>query len=458
MKHKIEEIVAKQTACFRSGKTRDLTYRQQMLSALEEGICLHEEELYAALEADLGKSKAESYMTEISMVLGELRAIKRNLKKWAKPKKVAMTLGTFPARSRIYQEPYGVVLVLAPWNYPFLLALSPVVGALAAGNCVVLKCSKSSPHTGKVIQNILESSLPQEVCYGVDLEVDYDAILDQEYQYIFFTGSPKVGKQIMAQAAKRLIPVSLELGGKSPCIVTESADIKLAAKRILWGKLLNAGQTCISIDYVLVDTRVKDALVQELGKELVKRYGNPLDNQGYPKIISDRHYQRLTGIIAAEKELGAVLLGEGDPESKKIAPAFLLDADFTHPSMEEEIFGPILPVIGYTDLNQAVEQVLDRPHPLATYIFSRDKKEIQWLLGKMPFGGGCVNDTILHITNHHMPFGGVGNSGMGSYHGYYSFRTFTHEKSVILGSSKVDMPIRYAPFDLAKWKLVKKLL
>ncbi|MCR4999264.1 MAG: aldehyde dehydrogenase family protein [Lachnospiraceae bacterium] len=453
----LQEIVANQTKQFRSGITREIGYRQQMLSALEEGICLHENELYEAFAADLGKSKAETYMTEISMVLGELRYIKTHLRSWMRPKRVPGTVGTFPARSRIYREPYGVVLVLAPWNYPLLLALSPVVGALAAGNCVVLKCSKSSSHCAAVIQKIINHAFPADTCYCVDANISYDEVLDQEYQYIFFTGSPRVGKQIMETAAKRLIPVSLELGGKSPCFVTDKADIRLAARRIVWGKLLNAGQTCISIDYVLVDRHVKSELIAAIEAEIKSRYGDAEKNSNYPRIINDHHYERLMNLISEEKKLGEVIGGDGDASTRRIAPALIVGADWSHPVMEEEIFGPILPLISYHNLDDAVEEVLNRPHPLATYIFTDDKKEAKDLLRRMPFGGGCVNDTIVHISNHHMPFGGVGNSGMGGYHGYYSFRTFSHEKSVLWGSH-VDVPVRYAPLDEKKWSFLKKFL
>lgn len=454
----IKEIVQLQTKFFRSGSTRDIEYRKQMLTRLEEGIRANENKLYDAFQEDLGKSKAESYMAEIAQVLGELAYIRKHLRKWSKPKKAPATSGTFPGKSRIYMEPYGVVLVLAPWNYPVFLAFSPVIGAIAAGNTVVLKCSKSSPNCARVIRKIISESLPAELCYPAEAEIDYDEVLDQDYQYIFFTGSPRVGKQIMETASKRLIPVSLELGGKSPCIVTDSANIKLAAKRIIWGKLLNAGQTCISIDYILVDRKVKDALVLELKAEIDKTYGAPLLNKDYPKIVSDHHFNRLINLIAEERKLGKVIGGEGLASKRKIEPAIVTEADFTHPSMEEEIFGPILPVIAYDNLDEAVEEVNDRPHPLATYIFTEDASLAKSLIKRLPFGGGCINDTILHIANHHMPFGGVGNSGMGNYHGYYSFRTFTHEKSVFWGSTKIDVPIRYGPLDDKKWQFLKKFI
>jgi aldehyde dehydrogenase (NAD+) len=287
--------------------------------------------------------------------------------------------------------------------------------------------------------------------------VNYSEILEQQYQYIFFTGSPKVGKEVMSAAADRLIPVSLELGGKSPCFVTKSANVKLAAKRIVWGKLLNAGQTCVAVDYVLVDASRKRELLIAIAKEIQKRYGDPLENPDYPRIISQYHYDRLMGLIALEEMRGPIMGGAGDPATRKIEPCIIPNADWTHTVMREELFGPILPVVAYDNLEEAMEEVIRRPHPLATYIFSEDKEEVKQMLARMPFGGGCVNDVVMHITNHHMPFGGVGNSGMGGYHGRDSFKTFSHEKSIFYGSH-VDLAVRYAPLDEKKWNLLKKFL
>lgn len=465
----LEKIVKKQQAYFRTGKTLSLSRRKELLLGLKKSILNHEEELYEAFYTDLGKGKAETYMAEISMILSEIAHVLRHLSKWASPKRVAGTLGTWPAKSVIYSEPYGVVLVLAPWNYPFLLALSPVVGAIAAGNCVVLKCSKSSPHCAKVIADIMEEAFDEQEAYCVDANLDYDTVLNQNYQYIFFTGSPRVGKTIMKRAAEDLIPVSLELGGKSPCIVTASANLRLAAKRIVWGKLLNAGQTCITVDYILVDERVKERLLHLILKEIEKRYPDAANNPNYPRIISMHHYERLMKLItnACSEASSAckagnlekqVIGGEGNPTERRIAPAIFTDVQWNDEIMEEEIFGPIIPIISYRNLEDVVEKINDRPHPLATYIFTENKELARRLIRRIPFGGGCVNDTILHISNHHMPFGGVGNSGMGGYHGKHSFDTFSHKKSVVENTTRLDVPIRYAPLTDKKWKILRKVL
>ncbi|SFQ25224.1 aldehyde dehydrogenase (NAD+) [Lachnospiraceae bacterium XBB1006] len=461
----LKEIVARQQAYFRTGKTRPIGKRIALLIRLKQSILKHEEDLYEAFYKDLGKGRAETYMAEISMVLEEISHVMRNLSKWARPKRVRGTLGTWPAKSRIYREPYGIVLVLAPWNYPLLLALSPVVGAIAAGNCVVLKCSKSSPNCAEVIATIMREAFKEEEAYCVDATLDYDTVLQQDYQYIFFTGSPRVGKTIMKRAAEDLIPVSLELGGKSPCIVTDSANLRMAAKRIVWGKLLNAGQTCITVDYLLVDEKVKDKLLTYIRSEIAKRYPDAAHNPNYPRIINAHHYERLMGLIERAKAKAeasdgsrAVFGGEGKEEERRIAPAIFTGVTWEDEIMEEEIFGPILPVITYQNLDEAVEKINDRPHPLATYIFTENRALAHQLLKRIPFGGGCVNDTILHISNPNMPFGGVGNSGMGGYHGKYSFETFSHRKSVVENTTKLDVPIRYGPLTDAKWKVLRMIL
>ena len=454
----LEEVIKRQHQVFRQGKMRSISFRKILLNRLENAIKKNEAALYEAFKIDLGKDKAEAYVAEISVVLQEIHVMKKNLAKWTREKRVPSTLGTWPGKAKIYKEPYGVVLVLAPWNYPMLLALSPLVGAIAAGNCVVLKCSKSSPNCAKVLQKIVQETFEKEEVFALDCEMSYEEVLEQSYDYIFFTGSARVGKTIMQRAAKDLIPVSLELGGKSPCIVTKSANLKIAAKRIVWGKLLNAGQTCITVDYILVDNRVKEELISNIEKEISLRYKEAQNNPNYPRIITEHHYQRLLELLEEERRLGTVIGGERNDKERKIAPAIVLNASFDSPTMEEEIFGPIIPVIGYDDLDAAVELVNDRPHPLACYIFTEDKKLAHSLVRTIPFGGGCINDTILHIANHHMPFGGVGNSGMGGYHGKYSIDTFTHKKSVIENVTFLDVPIRYGPLNDKKWKLFKKLL
>ncbi len=451
----ISKIFEKQKEFFHTNKTKSIPFRKAMLKRLLLVIHQKEEEILEAIYKDLGKSRAESYMAEISIVYTEIKEALKNLDKWSRPQRVRGTLATFPAKNYIYSEPYGVTLILAPWNYPFNLSLAPLVGAMAAGNCAVVKCSKSSIHTAKVIRQILNETYPSKYIYCADPGIDYDEVVYQKYDYIFFTGSPAVGKVIMKAASENLTPVSLELGGKSPCIIDETANLRLAAKRIVWGKFLNAGQTCITIDYIVVDERVKETFLLYLQEEVKKRYKDAEKMDGYPNIISTHHYERLCKLIDEEK---VVIGGRRNAENKKIAPTILPKADFDHEIMEEEIFGPILPVIGYTELDNIIKIIKERPKPLACYIFTENKKTADRLISEISYGGGCVNDVLLHIANHHMPFGGIGFSGMGGYHGKYSFETFSHKKSVIENKTNMDIPVRYAPFDERKFKLLKRFL
>ncbi|MGI5977938.1 MAG: aldehyde dehydrogenase [Oscillospiraceae bacterium] len=451
----IEEIVAAQRQFFNTSQTRDIGFRKTMLRRLLRVIRDNEEPIYAAVNADLGKSRAETYMTEIAMVTEEIETQLRHVDAWSRPRTVPGTMATFPSRSTVYADPYGVVLILSPWNYPVNLALTPLVGAIAAGNCVVLKCSRNSAHTSALLQRLLAQAFPSSYVCCLDADSDYDEILNQTYDYIFFTGSPRVGKTVMQAASRHLTPVSLELGGKSPCIVDESANLPLAAKRIVWGKFLNAGQTCISIDYILVQRSVKDALVECLVAEIQKRYANAETSDRYPNIINRHHYERLCKLLETED---LVIGGERNDDAMKIAPAILPDADFDHEVMQEEIFGPLLPVIPYDELGETLDMLKEKPRPLACYFFSQNESAIRRVTREFPYGGGCINDTMLHISNNHMPFGGVGNSGMGAYHGRYSFDTFSRKKGVVRSCANFDLPLRYAPYDAKKLWLLKHLL
>ena len=453
----LSSIVAKQKEYFLSQATIPVNRRVEALTSLREAVKRHEEELYEAFYTDLGKGRAEAYMAEISVVLSEIDLLRRKTASWARPKRVRGTLGTFPSASRILRDPYGTVLILSPWNYPLLLTLSPLAGAISAGNTAIVKCSKSSPNCAGVIKNILDDAFEEELVCCVDPETDYETVLWQDYDYIFFTGSPRVGRGIMERAAADLIPVSLELGGKSPCILTDSADLRMAARKIVWGKLLNAGQTCITVDYVAVPRDRKDELIVLMTEEIRKRYPDATHNSNYPRIINMHHFERLTKLIEGERASGRVLGGESDPAERRIEPTIVCDADFDSEIMKEEIFGPILPIIAYDDEERMLGCIERRPHPLACYIFTQDRREAERLLKRLRFGGGCINDTIIHIANDHMPFGGVGNSGMGGYHGYYSFETFTHAKSIVT-SKRTDLPIRYAPLDDNKWRFLRKVL
>jgi len=451
----VKEIVSMQQAFFKTNQTKSVAFRKSMLRKLYHAIEDVQEELFVSLKMDLNKSRAEAYMTEIGLIYSEIKIALKDLDKWSAPQKVKGTLATFPSENYIYTEPYGVTLILAPWNYPFQLAIAPLVGAIAAGNCAVIKCSKSSIHTAKLIQRIINDTFHAKYIYCVDAKSDYDEVIYQKYDYIFFTGSPGVGKTIMKAASENLTPVSLELGGKSPCFIDKTANLKLAARRIAWGKFLNAGQTCIAIDYIVIDKAVKKEFLAQLRKEIQKRYKEAQCAESYPKIINQHHYERLCGLI---DRADTVVGGERDRESLKIAPTIILDASFEDEIMKEEIFGPILPIISYENIDKAIEQIKDRPKPLACYIFTEDKPYADKLILEISYGGGCVNDALLHVSNHHMPFGGVGNSGMGGYHGKYSFDTFSHKKSVVKNNTLLDIPLRYAPFDEKKLNILKKFL
>nr|WP_308520718.1 aldehyde dehydrogenase family protein [uncultured Stomatobaculum sp.] len=447
--------IAAQRVYFDGDRTKPLAFRLAMLERLETQIREQENAILAALRLDLSKSRAEAYMTELALVYGELREARQNLRIWARTERVRGSLASFPAKNYVYREPYGVVLILAPWNYPFYLSIAPLIAAIAAGNCAVVKCSAESVHTSALIRKLLQAVFPASYVYAAAPDTDHEELLRQRYDYIFFTGSPRVGKLVMRAASEHLTPVTLELGGKSPCIVDESADIKLAARRIAWGKFLNAGQTCIAVDYVLVQRRVKAALVQALAAEISRRYPKAERQESYPKIINRRHYARLAGLIAAEKE---VIGGAMNERAEKIAPTLFPEAAFDHPCMQEEIFGPLLPIIAYDELETAVREIKAREKPLACYVFTQNKRRAEALIRKLSFGGGCVNDVLLQIGNHRLPFGGVGNSGMGAYHGRYGFETFSHKKAVVKNTGFPDLPFRYAPFGEGKLKLLKKFL
>ncbi len=451
----IENIVSRQKAFFRTDKTKSVDFRIAMLRKLEMAIRQNEDAILEALRLDLGKSRAEGYMTEIGIVYAELHEAIKHVKAWARPKRVRGTLSTFPAANYIYSEPYGVVLIMAPWNYPFNLSMAPLVGAIAAGNCAVVKCSRTSSYTSSLIRGIINTVFAGHYIYCIDPAADYEEVLNQKYDYIFFTGSPAVGRHVMEVAGRNLIPVSLELGGKSPCIIDETADLKLAAKRIAWGKFMNAGQTCVAIDYVLVHQSVKDAFIKALQDEIDRRYPDAVNDDAYPRIISRHHYDRLMALIGTEKN---VIGGQRNDAAIKIGPTILPEADFDHEIMAEEIFGPLLPVISYEHLKDAVSQIKDRDKPLACYIFTNRKQTADRLIRTLSYGGGCVNDVILQIANHHMPFGGVGLSGIGGYHGRYSFETFSHRKGMVMAKTYLDMPFRYAPFTEGKLKLFRKIM
>lgn len=435
-------LFQKQKAFFRSGKTREMDFRRESLKKLREAIQSREADIMAALKQDLNKSEQEAFVTEIGYLVQEISFVTKHMKFWARPQKVKTALTHVGSSGYIYPEPYGASLIIAPWNYPFMLALSPLIGAVAAGNCVVLKPSELTPHVSSLLAGLIADTFDPDHVTVVEGSADTSTeLLKQPFDKIFFTGSPGVGRIVMEAAAKHLTPVTLELGGKSPAIVDQDADLSLAAKRIAWGKWLNAGQTCVAPDYLWVHEEIKEGLIQQIQKAIRQFYGeDPLQNPDYTRIVNERHFQRLTAYL---QEGTAILGGETDPEHLKIAPTLLDGVTWEESVMKDEIFGPILPVLTFQDLSQVVERVTARPKPLALYYFSKDRGKQEEILRSISFGGGCINDTIMHLATPYLPFGGVGNSGIGNYHGKHSFDCFSHQKSVLKQTDKFDLPFRY---------------
>lgn len=442
-------------AFFDAGSTLNIDQRIVWLRALQTRIQKHEQKILAALQQDLGKVPFEGYMTEIGMVLDELRFQIRHLKAWARPRRVRTPLAQFHARSYIHSEPYGLVLIMAPWNYPFQLSIEPLIGAIAAGNCVVLKPSNYAPHTAQAMQIMLEDCLPGNLVRVIQGgRAENTALLDTRFDYIFFTGGKTVGRLVMEKAAQFLTPVSLELGGKSPVIVLNDARIDLAAKRIVFGKLLNAGQTCVAPDYVLVQPDAKDALLASMKKYIRLFLGaDPLSNPDYPQIITQKHIQRLSGLME-----NAVILHGGKRNGMRIEPTLIQCSGREDAAMQEEIFGPILPILEMDSLDDMIAFIREDEKPLALYLFTENKDLQREVVRRVSFGGGCINDTIVHLATSHMGFGGVGASGMGAYHGIRSFQTFSHEKSILNKSTWMDLPIRYHPYQATKEKLIRFFL
>lgn len=438
----IKAIIDRQRQFFHSEKTKDVNFRLKQLDALADGLLRWEQKILSALKQDLNKSAFEAFLAEFGMLLEEIRYVKRKLRSWVRPKRVPTPIALFGAKSRIYSEPYGVVLIISPWNYPMYLTFGPLIGAIAAGNCALIKPSEHVPATSGVLNEMIADLFPKEYITVIEGDAETSkAILEEKFDYIFFTGSTQIGKYVMAQAAKHLTPVTLELGGKSPCIVDETANLKLAAKRIAWGKCLNAGQTCIAPDYLLVHEKVKDELIAELKEKMTEFYsGDPLANENWPCIVNDRHFERILRLMENENVIAG---GRSDKASRKIEPTLLDGAAWDSPIMQEEIFGPVLPILTYSDLGQTIEKIKEKPKPLALYFFSENKAAQNQVLRSLSFGGGCINDTIYHLATPHLPFGGVGDSGMGAYHGRASFDLFSHQKSILKQTTLFDMPVRY---------------
>ena len=442
----ITTILQHQRAFFATGCTKDVSFRVESLRKLERWVRAHREEIFAALKHDLNKPPFETYATEMGVVLDELKFALKHIRRWSKPKRVRTNLKNFPSSGRIYPEPYGVTLVMSPWNYPFNLTLTPVIAAVAAGNCAIVKPSAYSPATSSLVARLCEEVFhPGHVAVIEGGRSENQALLDEKYDMIFFTGSATVGKTVMQAAAQHLTPVVLELGGKSPCIVDETADIKLAAKRIAWGKLVNAGQTCVAPDYLLVHESVKERLLEEMKLIIREMYGEkPLENPDYPKIINEKHFNRLLGLVEGEK---IVMGGGSNTATLQIEPTILDAVSWDAPVMSEEIFGPLLPVLTFRNFEDILQKISSRAKPLAAYLFTSNKKTAQNFVRNLSFGGGCINDTLMHLSDSRLPFGGVGESGMGSYHGKAGFDAFSHYKTVLKKSTLIDVPLRYPPYN-----------
>ena len=442
----IQSLLEKQRAYYRSGATIPVKFRIEQLRKLYETIKKYQNEINDALTSDLGKSHFEGFMCESGLVLTELSYMIKHTKKFAKRKTVSTPLAQFHSHSYKQPVPYGNTLIMSPWNYPFLLSLDPLANAIAAGNTAILKPSAYSPATGKIIEKIIsECFAPEYIAVVMGGRAENTALLDQKFDFVFFTGSQSVGKEVLRRTAEHLTPAVLELGGKSPCIVDASANIKLAAKRIVFGKYLNCGQTCVAPDYILCERSVKDEFVKAVCAEIKKQYGeDPLTNEYYGKIVNEKHFARLCGLIDKEK---VVIGGNTNPDTCQIAPTVMDNVTYGDAVMGEEIFGPIMPILAFDDFDAIVDELKTKDKPLALYLFTSDKKHIKRVTTELSYGGGCINDVVIHLATSEMGFGGVGESGMGSYHGKEGFDTFSHYKSIVDKKTWIDLPMRYQPFN-----------
>ncbi|WP_340394722.1 aldehyde dehydrogenase [Paenibacillus sp. FSL E2-0177] len=443
---------------FNSGVTKEVSFRLQQLLKLKNIIKQYEGRIITALQQDLGKGEFEAYATEIGFTLDSIGYMMKHLKRWAKPVKVRSPLHLFPAKSYILSEPYGTTLIIGPFNYPFQLLIEPLIGAIAAGNCAVLKPSESTPAISSVVEQLIQETFEPQYIRVIQGEKETtNLLIHAKFDYIFFTGSVPVGKIVMEAAAKNLVPVTLELGGKSPVIVDKTANLDVAAKRIVWGKLLNAGQTCIAPDYLWVHKDIAKELITKIKHHITEFYGQDAQpNTDYGRIVNDRQLQRLADLIARDQSK-VIMGGTIVPEERYIEPTLIYPATWTDAAMEDEIFGPILPILEYHQLDEAIQSINEHPKPLALYLFTEDKSVEQQVLSRVSFGGGCINDTISHVASTYLPFGGVGNSGIGGYHGKYSFEVFSHRKSIVKRGTRIDLGIVYPPYG-NKVKLVRKIM
>ena len=452
----MNNIKEKQKEFYKTGKTISYEFRLNALKRLKEAIINNEDKIYEAVYNDLNKSKGECFMTEVGLVLSDLNYQIKHLGKFMKPKKVKTPLAQFKSKSFISPHPYGNVLIISPWNYPILLSLGPLIGAIASGNTIILKPSEYSPHTSNVLKEIISNTFDEKyISVILGDKTIASSLLEEKWDYIFFTGGTKVGKLVYESASKNLTPITLELGGKSPVIVDKTAKIDLACKRIIFGKFTNCGQTCVAPDYILVDNKIKDLFINSLIKWINIFYKDALTNKDYGKIINLNHYDRLISYLNDEDILYG---GKSNKDSLKIEPTLVNIKNFNSPLMTNEIFGPILPIYGYKNINEIYDIIDKYKNPLALYLFTENKKTEKEILNKIQFGGGCINDTIIHLATNNLAFGGVGESGIGKYHGKYSFDTFSHDRSIVKKATWLDLPIRYAPFTNFKNKLIKIFL
>ena len=454
----LREKINKQREYFSTGETKDINFRIEKLKKLRDVLKSEEEKVFEALKKDLMKSSFESYVTEVAMVYDEINMHIKNIKKWSKKRRVKTPLVQFPAKSFIQLEPYGVVLIIGPFNYPFMLTMDPLIGAIAAGNTAVIKPSESAPETSKILKEILEKVFDEKYVLHVNPERGKEVVeelLKEKFDYIFFTGSATVGKIVMKAASQYLTPVTLELGGKSPCIIDKDCKLELAARRIVWGKLLNSGQTCVAPDYLYVHKDIEEEFIKKLEEEIKNQFGdNPLESEDYSKMVNEREFNRVLSYIDKEK---LVFGGNYNRKTFQIEPTILKNVTWDDPVMEREIFGPIFPILTFENLDEVLKVVNSKDKPLALYYFSEDKNKIEKVLNSTSSGGVTINDTLVHVSSSYLPFGGVGNSGMGEYHGKYSFDLFSNKKGVMNRKTFLDLKIRYAPFQ-NKLTIVKKIM
>jgi aldehyde dehydrogenase (NAD+) len=452
------ETIHKQRDFFHTSQTKEVSFRIQQLKTLKQAIIENEAAIFNALKADLNKPVVESFNAEILLVIKEIEYAIKNIKNWTKPKKAEVPWQFFPASAKIYPEPLGVVLILGAWNYPFQLVVAPLIGAIAAGNCAIIKPSEIASHTSNLVAEIFEKYFDKSYLAAIEGGVETSqTLLAEKFDHIFFTGGAAVGKIVMQAAAKQLTPVTLELGGKSPCIVDSNVDLKIAARRITWGKFFNAGQTCLAPDYLLVDKKIKDNLLNEIKKCLQEFYGeNPAKSPDYARIINQKQFDRLVNYLKYLKNGKIIIGGETTSEERYIAPTIIDSVSWEDAIMQEEIFGPILPVIEFTDIAEAINIINSQPKPLALYLFSQNQNLQKQVISETSFGGGCINHTIIHYAVPSLPFGGIGNSGIGSYHGKASFDTFSHYKSVLKKPFLLDVKVLYPPYE-GKLSLLRRI-